>query len=156
MFMTKLDVIDKRILMLLQHDARLTTKEIADKLGKSVTAVYERIRWLQDEGYIKSYIALLNREKIEKHLVAYTNVQLKEHAHQMLKDFEKAVVKLTEVMECYHMTGAYDYLLKIVVNDMNAYHDFILNKLAKLSNIGTVQSSFIMTEVKLDTAYPIK
>ena len=74
----------------------------------------------------------------------------------MLKDFEKAVVKLAEVMECYHMTGSYDYLLKIVVNDMNAYHDFILNKLAKLSNIGTVQSSFIMTEVKFDTAYPIK
>lgn len=154
--MTTIDAIDKRILMLLQHDARLTTKEIADKLGKSVTAVYERIRWLQDEEYIKSYVALLNREKIEKHLVAYTNVQLKEHAHQMLKDFEKAVVKLTEVMECYHMTGAYDYLLKIVVFDMNAYHDFILNKLAKLANIGTVQSSFIMTEVKYDTAYPIK
>jgi Lrp/AsnC family leucine-responsive transcriptional regulator len=153
--MAKFDLIDKKILMLIQYDARLTTKEMADKLGKSVTAVYERIRWLQDEGYIKGYVALLNREKIDKQLLAFTNVQLKEHAHLMLKDFEKAVVKLTEVMECYHMTGSYDYLLKIVVHDMNAYHDFILNKLAKLANIGTVQSSFIMTEVKYDTAYPI-
>ena len=91
--MTRFDAIDKKILMLLQHDARLTTKEIADKLGRSVTAVYERIRWLQDEGYIKAYVALLNREKIEKYLVAYTNVQLKEHAHLMLKDFEKAVTR---------------------------------------------------------------
>lgn len=154
--MAKFDAIDKRILMLLQHDARLTTKEIADKLGKSATAIYERIRWLENEGYIQQYVAILSKEKIEKTLVAYTNVQLKEHAHQMLKDFEKAVVKLSEVMECYHMTGSYDYLLKIVAGDMKAYHDFMLNKLAKLANIGTVQSSFIMTEVKYSTAYTLK
>ena len=153
--MSKFDIINKKILTLLQHDARLTTKEIADKLGKSSTAIYERIRWLQDEGYIKKYVAILDREKINMDLVAFTTVQLKEHAHQMLKDFEKAVVKLPEVMECYHMTGSYDYLLKIVVKDMNAYHEFILNKLAKLSNIGTVQSSFNMADVKHETAYPM-
>lgn len=154
--MVKYDLADKRILMLLQHDARLTTKEIADKLGKSVTAVYERIRRLEKEGYISGYVAILNRELIEKRLVAFANVQLKEHAHLMLKDFEKSVVKLAEVMECHHMTGSYDYLLKIVVDDMAAYHDFILNKLAKLANIGTVQSSFIMTEVKYGTAYHLQ
>lgn len=154
--MAKYDLTDKRILMLLQHDARLTTKEIADKLGKSVTAVYERIRRLEKEGYISGYVAILNRELIEKRLVAFANVQLKEHAHLMLKDFEKSVVKLAEVMECHHMTGSYDYLLKIVVDDMAAYHDFILNKLAKLANIGTVQSSFIMTEVKYGTAYHLQ
>ncbi|MBK7375467.1 MAG: Lrp/AsnC family transcriptional regulator [Chitinophagaceae bacterium] len=154
--MAKYDLADKRILMLLQHDARLTTKEIADKLGKSVTAVYERIRRLEKEGYISGYVAILNRELIEKRLVAFANVQLKEHAHLMLKDFEKSVVKLAEVMECHHMTGSYDYLLKIVVDDMGAYHDFILNKLAKLANIGTVQSSFIMTEVKYGTAYHLQ
>lgn len=154
--MAKYDLADKRILMLLQHDARLTTKEIADKLGKSVTAVYERIRRLEKEGYISGYVAILNRELIEKRLVAFANVQLKEHAHLMLKDFEKSVVKLAEVMECHHMTGSYDYLLKIVVDDMAAYHDFILNKLAKLANIGTVQSSFIMTEVKYGTAYHLQ
>lgn len=154
--MAKYDLTDKRILMLLQHDARLTTKEIADKLGKSVTAVYERIRRLEREGYISGYVAILNRELIEKRLVAFANVQLKEHAHLMLKDFEKSIVKLAEVMECHHMTGSYDYLLKIVVDDMAAYHDFILNKLAKLANIGTVQSSFIMTEVKYGTAYHLQ
>lgn len=154
--MARYDMIDRQILTLLQHDARLTTKEIADKLGKSPTAVYERIRRLENEGFIQQYVALLNREKIKKDITAFANVQLKEHAHQMLKEFEKAVVKLNEVMECFHMTGSYDYLLKIVVDDMKAYHDFILNKLAKLANIGTVQSSFIMTEVKYSTAYMLK
>jgi Lrp/AsnC family transcriptional regulator, leucine-responsive regulatory protein len=153
--MRNIDQTDVHILHLLQHDARLTNKEIADKLGKSVTPVYERIKWLEREGYIQCYAAVLNRDKINKHLVAFANVQLKEHAHPMLKAFEKDIVKFDEVMECYHMTGLYDYLLKIVVKDMNEYQNFIVNKLAKLPNIGTVQSSFMMTEVKQGTAYSI-
>ncbi len=153
--MIRLDQTDIRILQLLQHDARLTNKEIADKLGKTVTPVYERIKWLKEEGFIQRYVAVLDRNKIDKSLVAFTNVQLKEHAHLMLKAFEKDIVKFDEVMECYHMTGLYDYLLKIVVKDMNEYQGFIVNKLAKLPNIGTVQSSFNMTEVKYETAYTI-
>lgn len=149
------DALDKKILALLQYDARLTTKELSYKLGKSATAIYERIRRMEDDGIIEHYVAVLNREKIGKQLVAFTNVQLKEHAHHMLKEFEKAVVKLPEVMECYHMTGSYDYLLKVAVGDMNGYHDFIMNKLAKLSNIGNVQSSFTLTEVKRHTAYTV-
>ncbi|MBK8611602.1 MAG: Lrp/AsnC family transcriptional regulator [Chitinophagaceae bacterium] len=154
--MASLDLINKRILTLLQNDAKLTTKELADKTGKTITPIYERIKWLEQQGYIKKYVAILNGTKLEKNLVAFTNVQLKEHAHTMLKSFEKAVVKLDEVMECYHMSGAYDYLLKIVLTDMNGYQDFIMNKLAKLANIGTVQSSFMLTEVKHETAYVIR
>jgi Lrp/AsnC family transcriptional regulator, leucine-responsive regulatory protein len=153
--MIQLDQTDISILQLLQHDARLTNKEIADKLGKSVTPVYERIKWLEQEGYIQRYVAVLDKNKIDKNLVAFTNVQLKEHSHPMLKAFERDIVKLPEVMECHHMTGIYDYLLKIVVKDMNEYQDFIVNKLAKLPNIGTVQSGFEMTEVKYETAYTI-
>jgi DNA-binding Lrp family transcriptional regulator len=154
-FMVQLDQTDISILHLLQHDARLTNKEIADKLGKSVTPIYERIKWLEQEGYIQRYVAVLDKNKIGKNLVAFTNVQLKEHSHIMLKAFEKDIVKLPEVIECHHMTGIYDYLLKIVVKDMNEYQDFIVNKLAKLPNIGTVQSGFEMTEVKYQTAYAI-
>lgn len=150
-----IDQTDRMILQLLQHDARLTNKEIADKLGKSISPVYERIKWLEQEGYIKNYIALTDRHKLGLHLVAFTNVQLKEHAQSMLHAFEREIVKLPEVLECYHMTGQYDYLLKVVVADMNQYQDFIVNKLAKLTNIGTVQSSFIMTEVKHQLAYPV-
>lgn len=148
-----LDPTDRHILNYLQHDAKLTNKEIADKLGKSVTPVYERIRRLEKEGYIRRYVALLDRQKAGISLLAFTNVQLKEHSYPMLKAFEKAIVKLAEVMECHHMTGSYDYLLKIGVRDMQEYQDFIINKLSRLANIGTVQSSFVMTEIKQDTAF---
>jgi Lrp/AsnC family transcriptional regulator, leucine-responsive regulatory protein len=148
-----MDRTDYQILDLLQSDARLTNKEIADKLGKSVTPIYERIKRLEREGYILKYIAVLDRHKINRSLMAFTNVQLKEHSHDMLQSFEKAIVKLDEVMECFHMTGMYDYLLRIVVKDMNAYQDFIVNKLARLPNIGTVQSSFVMTEIKDENGY---
>lgn len=151
-----LDETDVRILELLQADALLTNKELADKLGKSITPVYERIRRLEKEGYITRYAAILDKNKLGRNVVAFTNVQLKQHAQQILTSFEKSIVKFEEVMECYHMTGVYDYLLKIVVTDMNAYRDFIVNKLAKLTDIATVQSSFVMTEVKHETAYKIK
>ncbi len=153
--MNQLDQADIRILQLLQADARMTNKEIADKLGKTITPVYERVKWLEKEGFIRRYVAVLDKNKIDKHLVAFTNVQLKEHSHTMLKNFEKDIVRFPEVMECYHMTGLYDYLLKIVVKDMNEYQGFIVNKLSKLPNIGTVQSSFMMTEIKHETAYSI-
>jgi DNA-binding Lrp family transcriptional regulator len=151
-----LDKTDIRLLELLQADARLTTKELADKLGKSVTPVYERKRRLENEGFITRYTAIVDKNKIGKSLVAFTNVQLRQHAQQILLNFEKTIVKFEEVMECYHMTGVYDYLLKVAVTDMAAYQDFIVNKLAKLTDIGTVQSSFVMTEVKHETAYKIK
>ena len=151
-----LDKTDIRLLELLQADARLTTKELADKLGKTVTPVYERKRRLENEGFITRYTAIVDKNKIGKSLVAFTNVQLRQHAQQILLNFEKTIVKFEEVMECYHMTGVYDYLLKVAVTDMAAYQDFIVNKLAKLTDIGTVQSSFVMTEVKHETAYKIK
>ncbi len=153
--MLLLDITDKKILNLLQYDAKLTTKEIADKTGKTITPVYERIKWLEKQGYIKQYVAILDKEKIERNTVAYTNVQLKEHAHSMLKSFEKSIVKFDEVMECHHMTGSYDYLLKLVVADMKEYQQFIVEKLSKLPNIGTVQSSFVMTEIKNELAYKL-
>lgn len=153
--LASLDHYDLRILQLLQHDARLTNKEIADKIGKSVSPVYERIRRLEQEGYIKQYVAVLDKRKIDKSLSAYTHVQLKEHADHMMKTFEKEVIKIPEVMECYHMTGQYDYLLKVALRDMDEYYSFIINKIAKLPNVGTVQSFFVLFEAKKETAYRI-
>lgn len=150
-----LDKTDVQILALLQQNARLTNKEIADAIHKSVTPVYERIKRLERDGFIRGYKTLLDRNKIGRTLLAITNVQLKEHAQDMLKSFETEIIKFSEVMECYNMTGVYDYLLKIVVKDMNGYQDFIMNRLARLPNIHQVQSSFIMTEIKNDTAYYI-
>lgn len=147
---------DIRILQLLQHDARITNKEIADKLGKSITPIYERIKKLEAEGYIDRYVALLNKDKIGKALTAFTHVQLKEHSQPVLKTFEKEVVKIPEVMECYHMTGQYDFLLRVAIQDMKEYQDFMMNKLAVIANIGTVQSFFVSTQSKQETAFALK
>src|SRR5258708_16441622 len=109
--MHTLDSTDLQILRLLQHDAKLTNKEIADKLGKSVTPVYERIRKLEEEGIVNRYVALLNKELIGKSLVAFTTVQLKEHSLVALKGFEREVVKFPDVMNTHQLTGHFDFLL---------------------------------------------
>ncbi|MBK8705174.1 MAG: Lrp/AsnC family transcriptional regulator [Saprospiraceae bacterium] len=149
--MKPLDPTDLRILNLLQEDAHLTNKEIAAQLGLTTTPVFERVKRLEEEGYISKYVALVDRAKLDYALAAFCNVQLKEHARSYLKQFEDEVRSLREVIECYHIAGMFDYLLKVVVKDMNAYQDFIVNKLAALNNIGNVQSSFVMTEVKYST-----
>lgn len=150
-----LDSIDIRILQLLQHDARLTNKELADKLGKSQTAVVERRKKLEEKGYIERYVALLNKDLVGKNLVAFTTVQLKEHSQLVLKAFLKEGSKFSEVMECYHLTGPFDFMLKIAIADMKEYNDFLINKLSTLPNIGMVQSFFVLWEGKVETAYTL-
>jgi Lrp/AsnC family leucine-responsive transcriptional regulator len=153
MEITNLDKTDTGILKLLQQDALLSNKQLALELNKSTATIHERVRRLKAEGFIKRSVAILDGKKIGKSLIAYSQVQLKEHTDQALSSFEKEVVKFTEVMECYHMTGAFDFILRIVISDMDAYHSFLRNKLAQLSNIGTVQSFFVMSEIKSETAY---
>lgn len=148
-----LDQTDRRILTYLQHDARQTTKEIADKINKSVTTVHDRIRKLEDNKVIRKYVALIDNQVIDKSLIAFTTVQLKEHSLSALNGFEKEVVKFPEVMECYHLTGQFDFLLKAAIADMNEYHQFLRNKLATLANIGAVQTYFVLSESKHETAY---
>jgi len=149
--MKPLDAIDLRILDLLQQDAKLTNKEIGAQLSMTTTPVYERIKKLEENGYISQYVALVDRKKLGYPLVAYCNVSLKEHSNNYLQIFEREVLSLDEVIECYHIAGLYDYMLKVLARDMGSYQNFIVNKLAKLENIGNVQSSFVMTEVKYST-----
>ncbi len=153
--MEKFDIIDKKILFSLQSDCRLNTKEIAAKVDLSVTATYERIKRLEKTEIIKGYVAIVNKEKIGKSLIAFCSVSLQLHSKPLLNKFEEAITKIDEVMECFHVAGTYDYLLKIVVTDMNQYQDVITNKLAVIENIGQVQSSFVMTEIKNETAYKL-
>jgi len=147
----KLDKIDKTILQLLQRDAKLTNKELAVKLGMTTTPVYERIKRLEREGFIQKYVALVNPKKVQLSLVAFCNVSLKEHAAEFLVRFEKDVQSLKEVVECYHIAGMFDYLLKVVVKDVETYQDFVSKKLAGLENIGHVQSAFVLREIKHST-----
>lgn len=150
-----LDPTDIEILKLLQKDASLTNKEISIKLYKSIATIHERIRRLKDQGYIKRIVAILDRKKINRNLIAFSHVLLKEHTAETLHKFETEVSKFPEVMECLQMTGAHDFILRIATQDMDAYHEFLRHKLATLPNITTVQSYFVLSEPKSETGYPI-
>ncbi|WP_207423242.1 Lrp/AsnC family transcriptional regulator [Desertivirga brevis] len=153
--MNSLDRTDTEILKLLQRDASLTNKEISFKLHKSIATIHERIKKLKDQGYITKVVAILDRKKVNKGLIAFSQVHLSDHTTATLKEFEREVVKFPEVMECFQMSGAFDFILRVACSDMNEYTDFYRNKLAMLPNINTVQSFFVLAETKSDTAYPL-
>ncbi len=153
--MTQLDDIDIQLLNLLQRDATLTNKELSLRLNRSVAAIQERRRRLKEQGYISRVVAILDRKKIDRGLVAFSHVLLTSHTAETLGIFEREVAKFDEVMECMQMTGAYDFILRIALKDMDAYNHFLRSKLATLPNISTVQSFFVLSETKSDTAYKL-
>ncbi|MGB0897296.1 MAG: Lrp/AsnC family transcriptional regulator [Flavobacteriaceae bacterium] len=147
-----LDVIDKRIVALLQEDAKQTTKEISNKTDLSVTAVYERIKRLERHGIIKKYVALVDKNKVEKNFMVLCRIKLEKHSKTYLTTFEKEVKKIDEVLECFNITGDYDYLLKILVKDMDAYREFMVTKLTTLEHIGSTRSTFVISSIKNTTS----
>ncbi len=150
-----MDSIDKKLLQLLQTDAKKTTKELALKLNLSVTAVYERIKKLEREGIIEKYVALINRLKVEKGFVVFCHLKLIQHTREFVTTFEKEITQLKEVIECHHVSGDYDYILKIVVKDMEEYREFLVNKLTTLQHIGSTHSTFMISEVKNTTVISV-
>ncbi|MBX2871361.1 MAG: Lrp/AsnC family transcriptional regulator [Saprospiraceae bacterium] len=151
----QLDAMDRRILKMLQLDGKVTIKEMANQLHMTNTPVFERVKRLEREGFIKQYTAILDRQKIGLQMVVFCTVSLKVHHADFLERFEQEVTCLEEVVECYHIAGMFDYLLKVVIKDMDVYRHFVSKKLAALENIGKVQSSFVMTEIRHSTALPI-
>lgn len=150
-----MDSIDKNLLELVQNNAKKTTKELAVKLNLSVTAVYERIKKLEREGIIEKYVALVNRNKVQKGFVVFCHLKLTQHTKEFVTTFEKEVIQLKEIIECHHVNGDYDYILKIVVKDMEAYREFLVNKLTTLNHIGSTHSTFMISEVKNTTVIQI-
>ena len=150
-----MDKTDKKLLTLLQKDSKTTNKELSLKLGLSVTAVYERIKKLEREKVISKYVALLDKTKIDKSFVVFCHIKLIQHSKEFLTTFEKEVVKLDEVSECYHVSGDYDYILKIFVKNMEEYREFMVTKLTTLQYIGSTHSTFMIGEVKNTTAYSL-
>ncbi|MBU1823120.1 MAG: Lrp/AsnC family transcriptional regulator [Bacteroidetes bacterium] len=146
--MHTLDDTDRAILHYLQEDATLKTRELASRLNLSYTPVYERVRRLEKEGVIKKYVALIDREKVGKKLMVFCNIALKEHSLAMGEKFVEAIRAIPEVLECFNISGDYDFLLKIVVNDMPEYQQFLMQKLGSLENIGSTHSLFVMGEIK--------
>ncbi|GGD40074.1 Lrp/AsnC family transcriptional regulator [Muriicola marianensis] len=147
-----MDQTDKRLLSLLQDDCKRTTKAYAQDLGLSTTAVYERIKRLEREGLIRKYVALVDKQVAGMDFTVLCQVRLSRHIKEYVLQFEREVQQLEEVSECFHVSGDYDYILKIHVANMVAYRDFMVNKLTALNNIGSTQSSFVISEVKASTA----
>ena len=147
------DATDIKLLQFLQEDSKQTTKELSLKLSLSVTAVYERIKKLEREGVIDKYVVLLNRNKIQKGFVVFCHLKLMQHTKEFISQFEKEVVQLTEVLECFHVSGDYDYILKICVENMEEYREFMVTKLTTLQHIGSTHSTFMIGEVKNTTSF---
>lgn len=155
-FSTKgLDQIDWKLLEILQEAGKLTNKEIASRVHLSPTPVYERIRRLEKEGYIKKYIAVLEAEKVGKSLTVFCNITLKEHSKEIGHQFVRDIISLKEVCECYNISGDYDFLLKIMVRDMKHYQEFVINDLGSIKNIGSAHSTFVMGVIKQSYAVPL-
>ncbi len=148
----RLDLTDKKLLNLLQKDSKQTTKSLALQLNLSVTAVYERIKKLEKEQVIQKYTALIDKKKIDKSLIVFCHIRLEKHTKEYIAVFENEINKLTEVIECFHVSGEYDYVLKIYVKDMEAYREFMVNKITGLKHIGSTHSVFTISEVKNTTA----
>src|SRR5258705_9227057 len=144
----KLDQKDLAILRLLQQNARITVKEISDKVHLSTTPVYERIKWMEETGVIKQYATLVDHSKVKKGLMVICYVSLKQHNKTAGAKFIRAINEMNEVIECYNISGEFDFMLKVVVENMDAYYDFHVNKLSDVENIGNVQSVFVMGIIK--------
>jgi len=151
--MITIDAVDKKILSLLQRNSKINIKEIALKTGLTQTPIYERIKRLEKSGIIKNYIAVLDKEKIGYTVEVFCQVTLLVHSKELITRFENAVNKMDEVFECFHVAGNYDYLLKVVVNDMKKYQLFLKNKLSVLESVANVQSTFVMTSTKENSIY---
>lgn len=151
--MEKIDETDLRILRILQQDSKKTTKEIAETLHLSASPIYERIRRLEQKGYIKKNVALLDKKLIGRPITAICMVSLRYHNEGFIDKFDKQIKELKEVQECYHMAGKVDFFLKINLESLDAYHEFVRLKLSKIDNIGVLESYFVLKEILHTTEY---
>jgi Lrp/AsnC family leucine-responsive transcriptional regulator len=132
----------------LQDNARLTTKELAARVNLSTTPVFERMKRLEKEGFIKKYVAVLDAEKLGRGFTVFCSVKLKQMTQSVARDFISVIRDVPQVAECYNISGEYDYLLKIQAPDMKYYNEFIINVLGNIDAIGSTLSSFVMNEIK--------
>lgn len=154
--MTQLDKTDRQILQILQVNGRITNKELSSQLGLSPPPTLERVKKLESLGYIESYGAKLNPKKIELGTIMMVSVTLHQHTHHAIREFTQAVDDLEEVLECYHVTGDDDYLLKVVCRDIGEYESFVVDKLSVLNSLGKIKSSVVLSTLKKSNQYPIR
>ena len=143
-----IDAKDLSILALLQQNARITVKEISEKIHLSTTPVHERIKRMENDGIIKQYVTLVDHNKVKRGLMVICYVSLKAHSKNAGTKFINAINEMNEIIECYSISGEFDFMLKVVEENMDSYYNFHVNKLSQIENIGNVQSVFVMGIIK--------
>lgn len=146
--MDNLDDKDLQLLRLLQNDSKLTVKELAKEVNLSPSPVFERVKRLEQEGYIKKYAAILDAEKLNLGFTVYCQLKLKSNDSYLAIEFEREILEIEEVAECYSISGDFDFLLKVYVRDMKQYQNFVFNILGAVPSIGSTHSTFVMAQVK--------
>ncbi len=152
--MENLDLTDLKLLKQLQKNSNITTKELAANVNLSPTPVYERVRKLEKEGYIKGYSALLDAGKMGLELIVFCDITLKQHTKDIGNQFVEDICAVKEVTECYNISGDYDFRLKVLVRDMKHYQDFVINTLGAVNNIGSAHSTFVIGTIKQGYGVP--
>ena len=152
---TALDDIDRSILVLLQGDGRATIADLARAVGLSSAATHARVRRLERDGLVRGYVALVDRERAGFDLLCFVSVSLQLHRPSLVASFPRRVAAMPEVLECHHVTGEYDYLLKVVVRGRHELERFIVDRLTPIPGVAKVQTSLVLREVKATTALPL-
>lgn len=142
-----MDATDKKILSLLQSNGRMTVKEMSGKLNLSPTPIFERIKKMERSGVIDHYTVVINAEKTGKKLYAFAHISLKDHSKVLVKEFEEKILLLPEVSECHYVTGRADFIIKIQLEDMDKYKEFVMDKLFDVPNIARIET-YLSLEMK--------
>lgn len=146
--MNELDETDLLLLKILGNNSKHTNKELAEFVNLSPSPVFERIKRLENSGYIKKYVAILDAEKFNQGFIVFCNIKLKQHDKKIGNRFVEDILNIDEVVECYNISGDYDFILKVYAKDMKHYQDFVFNKLGSVESIGSTHSTFVMAEIK--------
>ena len=149
------DAIDRRILEVIQEEARISNADLAGRVGLSPSPCWRRVRALEDAKVIRRYVTLVDAEAIGLPINVFATVTLEKQVERALERFERAVAERPEVMECYLMTGEFDYLLRVVVPSLGAYERFLMDHLTRIEGIASIKSSFALKQVRYKTALPL-
>ena len=153
--MTELDSFEKKILRELQQDASLTTAELAERVGLSATPCWRRINRLEQDGYIRARVALVDRRKVGLNAHIFAQVKLNAHGRANLDEFGAAIQGFPEVLDCFVLMGSTDFMLRIVAKDIDAYEKFFFDRLSKLPGVQEINSTVALSEIKSTSALPI-
>ena len=153
--MKNLDKINRQIINFLQENSAMTNAELAEKLNLPATTVFDRVKKLESNGIISKRVALINPEKVGRQTIAFVSLSLNGHSARNVEKFWKSIKNLPEVLECYHIAGDFDFILKVMVENIQVYEKFLLEKLTGIENIGRIKTSFVMSTIKYQTKIPV-